>query len=208
MKKRVNSFWLGLSVLLSLTILVLCVYAGRGGALVLEPQGDPQTVVSSFFDALIAGRYSDAYACLNDYSGLGLENQPTDTAGRTLYRALRESYAYTLLGDCAVDKLSASQAVIFQSLNVKAVQAAVAERIEAVTQRLVEEMPSSEIYDEDMQYLPSFTDTVYETALNEVLEDAEAYYTDVTLMVALSYQGERWSMATSPALIGALLGGA
>jgi len=98
--------------------------------------------------------------------------------------------------------------VIFQSLNVKAVQAAVAERIEAVTQRLVEEMPSSEIYDEDMQYLPSFTDTVYETALNEVLEDAEAYYTDVTLMVALSYQGERWSMATSPALIGALLGGA
>ena len=208
MKKKVNPFWLGLSLLLSLAILVLCVCAWHGGALVLEPQGDPQAVVSAFFDALIAGRYSDAYACLNDYSSLGLENQPTDTAGRTLYRALRESYAYTLLGACEVDKLSAAQAVSFQALDVKAVQADTAARIDSVTARLVEEYPSSEIYDEDMKYLSSFTDTVYETALDEVLQDAATYYTDTTLTVKLSYQGERWSMATSPALIGALLGGA
>ena len=207
-KKRVDHFWLSLSVLLSVAILALCVFAGRGGALRLEPEGDPRAVVESFFNAVIAGDYPSAYACLSDYSGLGLENEPDSETGRSLYRALRQSYGFTLDDDCDVDKLSAVQRVQLRYLDVKAVEAAVAERVDAVTAALVAETPSAEIYDEQGQYLPSFTDAVYAEALRQVLETAADYYTGTAVDVAVRYSGGSWKMQTSPALISALLGNA
>ena len=45
MKKKVNPFWMALCILLSLAILGLCVFAGRGGTLYLQAEGDPQELV-------------------------------------------------------------------------------------------------------------------------------------------------------------------
>ena len=207
-KKSINPFWLALSLLLSVLILALCVFAGRGGTLRLEAEGDPQDVAVAFFYAVVAGNYRDAYACLADYSGLGLENEPDSPTGRSLSRALRESYAFTLDGACAVNKLEATQRVSFRYLDVKAVEAAVAERVSDVAQALVAERPSGEIYHENMQYLPSFTDEVYALSLSQVLESAADYYVTVPLDIALSYTDGVWRMKTSPALFNALLGNA
>ena len=207
MKKKVNPFWMALCVLLSLAILALCVYAGRGGTLYLKAEGDPQELVSYFFNAILAGEYSSAYACLSDYSGLGLENEPNTPSGRTLDEALRSSYAYTLPGESRVENLNATQTVELRYLDVKAVESEIASRVEGITERLVADRTSEEIYDEEGRYLGSFTDEVYATALGEVLENAAEYYTTATLDLSLSYADGAWKIKTSPALFKALMGG-
>ena len=207
MKKKVNPFWMALCILLSLAILGLCVFAGRGGTLYLQAEGDPQELVRYFFNSILAGEYGSAYACLSDYSSLGLENVPSSPSGRTLYEALRQSYAYSLPEESRVENLSAVQTVEFRYLDVKAVEQEIAERVEGITERLVADRDSAEIYDEEGRYQASFTDEVYATALAEVLENAEDYYTTATMDLSLSYSDGAWKMKTSPALFQALMGG-
>ena len=207
MKKKVNPFWMTLCILLSLAILGLCVFAGRGGTLYLKAEGDPQELVRYFFNSVIAGEYASAYACLSDYSSLGLENAPGSPGGRTLYEALRQSYAYSLPGESRVENLSAVQTVEFRYLDVKAVEQEIASRVEGIAEELVAERPGPEIYDVDGGYLASFTDEIYAKALNQVLEDAQSYYTTTDLEVTLRYLDGAWRMETSPALFTALLGG-
>ena len=90
---------------------------------------------------------------------------------------------------------------------MKAVESEIASRVEGITERLVADRTSEEIYDEEGRYLTAFTDEVYATALDEVLESAEEYYTTVTLDLSLRYTDGAWKMKTSPALFKALMGG-
>ncbi len=207
MKKKINPFWLALSVLLCLAVFALCVFAGRGGMLYLQPDGEAQEVVAYFFNSLIAGEYRSAYACLCDYSELGLGHAPASGTGRTLYEALQRSYGFTITEDCRVDKLTAVQPVLFRYLDVKSVETQIAARVEDIAAELVSERSAPEIYDEDGAYLASFTDEVYATALDEVLHDEEDYYNTVPLEIELEYSGGAWRIRTSPALFTALLGG-
>lgn len=207
MKKRIHPLWLALSVLLSLAILALCVTAARGGLLRLQTNGEPEEVVSYFLNALITGEYRSAYACLSDYSTLGLENEPASASGRTLYRALRQSYGFRLLGDCEVDRLRAVQRLELRYLDVKAVESAIAKRVENIAAELVAERPAEEIYDEEGGYLLSFTDEVYATALDRVLRDGEDYTASTELELPLQYIDGSWKLQTTPALFSALLGG-
>ena len=207
MKKKTNPFWFALSVLLSLTAIAFCFIAGRGGALYLRPDGDPAEVVSYFFNAIVAGEYRSAYACLSDYAELGLENEPESDTGRTLCQALRRSYGFALPEPCRVDRLRAVQPVLLRYLDLKAVETQIAARVEDIAAELVEERPAPEIYDEEGAYLASFTDEVYATALDEVLRDAPDYYNTVPLELELNYSGGAWRIETSPALFTALLGG-
>ena len=207
MKKKINPFWLALCVLLSVAALALCLVSGRGGALYLRPDGDPAELVSYFFNAVVAGEYRSAYACLSDYSELGLEHEPESDTGRALAQALRRSYGFTLSDPCRVDRLTAVQPVLLRYLDLKAVEIQIAARVEDIAAELVEERPAPEIYDEEGGYLKSFTDEVYATALDEVLRDEEDYYTTVPLEISMRYSGGAWRIETSPALFTALLGG-
>ena len=207
MRKKVNPFWFALSVLLSLAAVACCVIAARGASLRLEADGDPQDVVAYFFNSIVAGEYQSAYSCLSDYSELGLENEPVSGTGRTLYEALRLSYGFTLSDECRVDRLTAVQPVLFRYLDVKSVETQIAARVEDIAAELVAERPAPEIYDEEGAYLASFTDEVYATALDEVLRDAEDYYSTVPLELELIYSGRAWKIQTSPALFTALMGG-
>ena len=207
MKKRIHPFWLGLSLLLCAAALGLCVFAGSGGSLALRPEGDPQDTVQSFFTELFAGDYSAAYARLADYSSLGLEHEPGGDSSRTLYRALRESYAFSLVGDCDVHKLSASQRVRLRYLDLKAVEAEIAAQVEGIAEELVDTHSAAEIYDDEGGYLVSFTDEVYSAALNRVLRSASGYCVETELELRLSYLDGAWRLHSSPALFSALLGG-
>ncbi len=207
MRKKIHPFWAALSVLLSLAALALCLIAGRGGTLYLRPDGDPQEVVTYFFNAIVAGEYRSAYACLSDYSELGLEHEPESGTGRTLCEALRRSYGFTLAEDCRVDRLTAVQPVLLRYLDVRSVETQIAARVEDIAAELVAERPAPEIYDEEGAYLASFTDEVYATALDEVLRDEADYYNTVPLELTLVYRGGAWRIQSSPALFTALLGG-
>ena len=207
MKKKINPFWLALAVLLSLAALALCVIAGRGGVLYLAPNGEAQDAAVSFFNAIVAGDYPSAYSYLSDYSDLGLGNAPQGETERALYDALHQSYGFRLTGPCRVDKLSAVQPIELRYLDVKAVEREIASRVGGIAETLVAERPGPEIYDEDGAYLESFTDELYATALRQVLQDAQNYYTTSEIEVTLRYLDGAWRVDTSPSLFTALLGG-
>ena len=98
-----------LSLVLAGFAAVLCAYGSENGTVYAKADGDPQATVRQFFDAVCAGDYSSAYDCLENYGSLGLENSPSTETGELVYAALRESYAYELLEQAEVDKLSARQ---------------------------------------------------------------------------------------------------
>ena len=207
MEGRVKKFWVGMTVLLFAAALLLCVFASWRGSLYIKPSGNPQYTVSAFFDALLAENYPEAYACLSDYSTLGLENEPASEEARLVYAALKDSYQYELIGRCEEKQMQASQRVSLRYLDVKRVEGEIAKRVNTVLALLVAEKPRSEVYDENDQYLPELTDEVYLRALQQVLEEPGFYTSTAEFDVELEYMDGQWLMKTSQELFNALMGG-
>lgn len=207
MEGRVKKFWVAVTILLLAAALLLCVYASWRGSLYIKPSGNPQYTVSNFFDSLLAGKYRDAYACLSDYTTLGLENEPNSEEARLIYQALKDSYQYELVGKCREDQLNAVQTVSFRYLNVKRVESEISKRVNTVLAFLVAEKPRNEVYDENDQYLPELTDEVYLRALQQVLESPDFYYSTAEFDVELSYINGEWLMQTNQELFRAIMGG-
>lgn len=197
-----------LSLVLAGFAAVLCAYGSENGTIYAKADGDPQETVRQFFDAVCAGNYSVAYGCLENYGSLGLENSPSTETGELVYAALRESYAYELLDQAEVDKLSARQRVSFTYLNLPAMEEDAAAETESVLEKLVRSRPRKEVYDENDNYLPAVTDEAYKTAITNVLKNADSYRTVAELTVALDYVDGRWLINADSALLSALMGGA
>ena len=187
---------------------VLCAYGSENGTIYAKADGDPQATVRQFFDAVCAGNYSVAYGCLENYGSLGLENSPSTETGELVYAALRESYAYELLDQAEVDKLSARQRVSFTYLNLPAMEEDAAAETESVLEKLVRSRPRKEVYGEDDNYLPAVTDEAYKTAITNVLKNTDSYRTTAELTVALDYVDGRWLIKADSAMLSALMGGA
>ena len=207
MEGRIKKFWVGLAVLLLAAALLLCMFASWRGSLYIKPSGNPQYTVTNFFDSLLAGQYSKAYACLSDYTTLGLENEPASEEARLVYQALKDSYECELIGRCEEKQLEAIQRVSLRYLDVKRVESEISKRVNTVLALLVAEKPRNEVYDEHDEYLPALTDEVYLRALEQVLESPEFYYSTAEFDVELSYMNGEWLMKTNQAMFNALMGG-
>ena len=133
-----------LSLVLAGFAAVLYAYGSENGTVYAKADGDPQATVRQFFDAVCAGDYSSAYDCLENYGSLGLENSPSTETGELVYAALRESYAYELLEQAEVDKLSARQRVSFTYLNLPAMEEDAAAETEKVLETLVRSRPRNQ----------------------------------------------------------------
>ena len=208
MSGKISKFWLTVAILLAVLAVGLCAFASIRGSIYIHPEGEPQETVVRFFDSLVEGDYPAAYACLSDYATLGLENEAASPESARVYEALRDSFDYTLVGPCQVDQLTASQTVEFRYLDVRALENAVAGKVDGILEDFVSERPRNEIYDENDRYLPELTDEVYATALEETLEDAERFYVSVELPITLDYANDQWLMRTGAALLSAVTGGA
>lgn len=206
--RKLNLFWAIVCVVLCSAALLLCLVGASAGTLVAKPSGDPQRTVISFFEALIGGDYPTAYAQLEDYGSLGLENEPATEVGRLVYAALRDSYSYDLHGDCTVEKLYARQPIVFEYLKLPDIEADVKSRTAEILKQFVDSRPRSELYDQNNQYLPSVTEEAYLLAVTEVLANAEDYYETLQLNMELDYRGGRWQLRSNPALLSAIAGGA
>lgn len=211
MQGRIRLFWLIFAVLFAALGLLACVYAFLFGSIYNQPpQGDPKETVQLFFDGVRVGNYRIAYSCLSDYFSLGLENEPESEEARQLYRALKGSYSYNLLGESTVDGIHATQRVSLRALNIRRTEDAVAQRVDAVLEETVKDLPESSVYDEDGKYLQSLTDTVYSRALEQVLGDQgsmESLKQDTVLEIHLVYRDGLWKIVTDRALMSALMGG-
>ncbi len=204
---KIRFLTLLLALLVSAAAMLLAAVGMREGTVYAKPSGDPQETVSRFFDAICAGNYDDAYKQLQDYADLGLDAQPSSAAGQRVYQALHRSFSYALEGDCSTDKLDAKQTVRFTYLYLPSME----EDVEAETKRQIEEIVRtrsvSAVYDENKHYLPEVTEEAYLAALDKVLADAGAYYTEESFELSLTYTGGRWQLLTSPTLLRALNGG-
>ena len=204
---KVKSGWAVATVVLATLALMVCAAAPNLGTLLSSPTGDPQAAVTAFFDALAAGDYSEAYALLDDYSSLGLENEPGSEAGRQVYDALRQSYSYKLYGDCRVDQLSARQQVLLQYLDLRRLEEDLPDATDAALSKLVSSLPADEVYDADGGYLPALTETAYANAVSTLLEHPEKYVTTAGLELELVYRDGGWQIVSNSALLSAVSGG-
>ena len=197
-----------LTVLLCTAGMLLAVAGCFGGTVIAKPTGDPQEAVTVFFDSLIAGDYTAAYDRVRDYTSLGLENEPSTESGKMVYAALHASYGYELTGSVRTDKLDAAQDVSFTYLSLPALEAAVADETQVQLKHLVQQLPSSEVYDDNNNYLPEITERAYLQALEKILESAANYYTTDEITLALNYTDGRWQLIMNTSLLKALNGGA
>ena len=197
-----------LTVLLCAAGMLLAVAGCFGGTVIAKPTGDPQETVTGFFDSLIAGDYTSAYDRVRDYTSLGLENEPSTESGKMAYAALHASYGYELTGSAQVDKLDAVQKVSFTYLSLPALEAAVAEDTQTQLKHLVQQLPASEVYDQNNNYLPEITERAYLQALEKALESAADYYTTEEIPLSLNYTDGRWQLIMNTSLLKALNGGA
>lgn len=196
-----------LAVVLAGGAIILSVIGYNYGTIISRAEGDPQQAAAEFMQAITSGDYDSAYTYLDGYSGLGLENQPSDPAGELMYQALRESYSYSMEGPCVTDKLSAQQPIEFGYLDIRAMEADVESETIDVLGEFVQDRPRSQMYDENDNYLPEVAQEAYLQALSAVLENAEDYYTSVSINLELNYLGDRWGIVPSQSLLSALSGG-
>ena len=207
MRKGMRLFWLILSVFLAAAAGLACIYAGLFGSVFNRPGGDPQETVTKFFDSLKIGDYATAYSCLSDYETLGLEQEPETAEARQIYDAIKQSYSYTLAGDCVINEKSAAQKVRFRALNLQRTETAIASRVNAILEEKVATLPQSEVYDSEGGYLPSLTDAVYQEALEEALKNTDSLAASTELEIHLQYERGEWRMLADKALLNVLVGG-
>ena len=206
-KYRARFIGLFLALVLSGCAMLLAVAGVYEGTVYAKPSGDPSQSVVRFFDAVCTGNYAAAYDELRDYSDLGLAEMPASPAGQRIYSALHESYSYALTGECRTDKLTAVQPVRMRYLDLPRLEAAVAEETQRQAEVIVQSRPISEVYDENRRYRPEIADEAYLAALDVVLRNAPAYYSETDFELSLAYTDSRWQILASPALLRALAGG-
>ena len=204
---RIRLFWLIIAVVFAALAVFACLYAGLFGSIYNRPEGNPADTITQFFESVRVGNYPIAYACLSDYSGLGLELQPETPEAQALYAAMKQSYTWSLDGDPRISGSDATQKVQLRVLNVRRAETAATARVDSVLQSMVAELPNSEIYDEAGGYRSSLTDAVYAEALRQALLDPDSLCETVTLEIRLQYLDGTWKIITDRALMTALMGG-
>lgn len=205
---KIYAFPAVLSLIIAALACAVCLYGYSAGTVYAEAEGDPQETVTRFFDALCAGDNDTAYTCLENYSSLGLEKEPSSKSGELVYNALKDSYSYELVGAANVDKLTAQQTVSFTYLDLKAMEQDVEKETNDVLREIVRSRARRDVYDDNNNYLPAVTDEAYETAVKTVLNSAESYYSSAELSVGLDYVGQQWLISADSALLSFIMGGA
>ena len=205
-KARLNLVWLSLAVLTAAAACALTVTGLQKGVVYSRFSSEPEETVRSFFDSLLAGRYGEACACLDNYTDLGMDAEPEDPAAAELYDALRASYAYELAGEARTEGLSAVQELSFTALDVTALQADLRQEVLANLARYVEERPYHEVYDENDSYRSEVSEEAYREAVSALLAHSADDLRTETLSLSLHYGESGWRLSADAALLNALNG--
>ena len=169
-------------------------------------EGDPRDTAVEFLSALQREDYPAAYACLEQYRTLGLEDDPQGEAARMLADAMRGSYAFHLRGGAVVDGLDARQSVSLTVLDPEALVADLKPDAEAYLQMLSQEIPRSRLADAEGRFLPEIAEQAYLYALQNALEHWDDYLRSVELELQLRYTTEGWRILVDQPLLDALGG--
>ena len=186
--RKIHPLWGALTALLFEATIALCFAGSVGGTLYVYTPSDPQETVTGFFDALKEGSTDDAYALLDNYESLGLENKPQTENGQLLMDALLKSYDYSLVGECRQSGVEAEQTVLLTALDLSKVAEG---RVQALT-------GDGEASDGEQK--PALS-------VREVLEENPDLKTTAEYTVKLRYTKGQWRIVLDDALMYALAGG-
>ena len=206
-RKRIRPVSGVLSVLFASAALVLCFTGMTRGTLFTRTEGDPRDAVTGFLDAVLAGDSGTACGFLADYADLGLDAVPDDPVSAEMIRALRESYAYEITGDCVTDGLTAKQTVLLRHLDFSKMAADLQSSTNECVRLLVERLSKEEIYDADGGYRGDFVSRAYADAVEMTLSHKEDYTSSDSIELDLIFRNGRWLIRTDPELLSALCGG-
>lgn len=204
---KINTFFALLAILFGSGAMLLTAVGCGVGTVYAKPAGDPRSVVTCFFDALVTGDYDSAYALMKDHAGLGLEKEPASEPAQLIYSALKDSYHYELIGDCQVTMLKATQRVSMRYLDVAELTGDLGDLTQEKLKTIVQTRDRAQVYDDNDQYLPAVTQEAYTNALKQVLKTAKNSYTSIEFDLELEYHGGKWLVLTAPELLVALTGG-
>ena len=169
---------------------------------------DPMETVETFFDGVCAQDYAPAYACLDGYETLGLENVPEDPHAAALWAIVRNGSSWKALSPSTVNGTEASVRVELVSPDLNLLTEGLDGDVNARISQKVEEAVSIEgIYDEEENYLPEFVLEVYDEVLRERLEQSSYPTRSDEIEVRLTYRDRRWLILPDSTLMDALCGG-
>lgn len=195
------------AVLLSAAACMVCFPVISGNGYVTDTQEEPAETVDRFFRALQEGDYAAADSCLADGAKLGLADAfPQDETHAAAVAALKDSWAYRMLGTSTVEKTDAWQELQLQVLDFSKME----QDIQRVTREQLLEMgrtmARSSIYDENGDYRPEAAGLAYDRAMAELLRKPQDYYSSVGLRLRLTMTRDGWKIVPTKELITALSG--
>lgn len=208
MGKKIFSIVMGaIATCLCVTTLVVSYKSEELGTIYLKTSGNPEEVLSTFYQAIEQGELQSAYECLAEYSDLGLDAVDDLEENKLITNALKESYRGTVIGDVVQEGLTAKGNVHFQYLDITMLKASVEEGISPVLEYYVDTLSRSEIYDKDGEYLPSFLEMVYDEVLFDVLNSNHEIFKDKDYEVNLTYTDDGWKILVNQDMMNCFLGG-
>ena len=208
LRAKLKREWAMAAVALTAAAVLLAVNAPSLKPMAAAPKENPQETVINFFDALSRQDYNEAYSYLQNYSSLGLENIPNTVQGQKLYDALRGSYSYSLYGTCVREGLTAHQQILLKSLDLRALRADLKAAVNHAMESETQGKRSSELVDENGNYLSTVTGAAYSAAIDGLLRSSERYTTTTGLELELHYEDGAWKLVVDQKLLSALSGGA
>ena len=184
MKPKINRIWGYVTLALLLLTLILSAVGAKKGVLLILTGEKPEETAKIFLESIVAHRYQEADACLDNYKTLGLDKMAESKQGA----ALLNSYAYTLEDKPVRKGGTAVQTVQFRYLDMNALETDLMTPITTITPSEGEPRP---IYAE----------------LRELLEKPQKYYTTAELQLTLRYSEGQWRVVADEDLLSVLAGG-
>ena len=204
--ERIN-LWYGFSaILLAALAMILCFPGMSGRSYVAEQEEDPREIIESFFVALKNGDRAAADSCLASGAETGLDLLPTDEMHASALTALRESWDYTLMGECSSEKAKAWQEVQLRVLDFTKMEKQLQTETRNQLLELARTRDRDSVYDEAGNYRPAFAGEAYDRAMVNLLQSPQDYYSTVGVQVELTLTGDGWKIVPTKNLVSALTG--
>lgn len=209
MRKIISPLLGVLSAGVAVFTLCLCVYAsGAGVKLYGDPSEAGETLVY-FFDCLRAGQWDEAYACLYNYSTLGLEQEPEDELSARFWEAQKQIWDFRVSDEWTLESTSIRRQVTVRGLNMDAIRDDISDRVQTLLGEAVEQARlKSDVYDENGDYREEVAVAALRQAAEDVLRDVSGYALERELPVDMQLQDGAWRVCVGKELISALTSGA
>ena len=169
----------------------------------------PTARLEAFFDALTERDYPAAYACLSNYSSLGLENTPDDPIAALLWEAEQDNWAFEILPGHEMNGAELTKRVRITALDTAALTAPIGEKVQEKLAAVVENATTNEeVYDEDGNYRTELLDAALRASAEEAFQSAADHTVTREITLRLSYANGEWWIAADNQLLSALTSGA